>query len=293
MRSQIPDGIETMQQYFQQPHYGPFERPVPPEDARGSAWLIHGFFGTPADMHGLADLTQSLGLHSAGPLVPGMAGEIGQLGTMTAEHWKADALAGWERFAAEQRGSRLLVGYSMGGTLALHIAETTATPPDLLILLAPFTRIGDWRGNVLPIAKHLVPAINVFKDVDLSNPTTWDWFHRAMPEIDLDDPRVRVALRNEYVAPTSALDQLRILASGVRRAAKSVIVPTIIVQGHADDVVLPQDAHSLALAVPSLLEYHEIQADHMLAYVGFSSWPVVRALVESAIRRYLPGMSAS
>lgn len=44
MASGIPDGIETLQQYFQQEHYGPFSRPVPADQARGSAWLIHGFW---------------------------------------------------------------------------------------------------------------------------------------------------------------------------------------------------------------------------------------------------------
>jgi carboxylesterase len=293
MASQIPVGIETMQQYFQQEHYGPFVRPVSPEISRGSAWLIHGFLGTPADMHGLADLMQSLGLDTAGPLVPGMAGQLDQLGAMTAKHWRANALAGWERFVVEHPGPRVLLGYSMGGTLALHIAATTATPPDLLILLAPFMRIGDWRGNVLPIAKHLIPKVNFFKDADLGNPATWDWFHRAMPEVDLDDPRVREALRNDYVAPTAALDQLRMLATGVRRAAKSMTVPTVIVQGHDDDVVLPRDTHAMASVLPTLLEYHEIRADHMLAHVSFPWWTEVRDLVESAVRYHLTERSAT
>ena len=120
MQETISADIETMQQYYQQDRYRAFVRPVALDVANGSAHLIHGFLGTPADMHGLAELTQSLGFHTEGPLVPGMAGEIDALGTMTAEHWWTTALAEWDRFASLHGGPRILVGYSMGGALALQ-----------------------------------------------------------------------------------------------------------------------------------------------------------------------------
>ncbi|MGN6482998.1 MAG: alpha/beta hydrolase [Thermomicrobiales bacterium] len=287
MREAIAPDIETMQQYYQQDRYRAFVRPVERGEAVGSAWLIHGFLGTPADMHGLADLTQSLGFHTEGPLVPGMAGEIDTLGTMTAGRWRASALAEWNRFAAAHDGPRVLVGYSMGGAMALHIAAKADVRPDLLILLAPFTRIGDWRGNVLPVAKLVVRSLNFFGDADMTDPATRDWFARAMPELDIDDPRVQQAILHDYTVPTGALDELRKLADGVRRTARKIAVPTIIVQGHHDTVVLPRDSYALAGVLPSLLEYHEIHADHMLPYAGFSWWLDVRTLVERAIQQHL------
>ncbi|MGC4189609.1 MAG: alpha/beta fold hydrolase [Thermomicrobiales bacterium] len=288
MQETIDADIETMQQFYRQDRYQAFVRPVEPDGANGSAYLIHGFMGTPADMHGLAELTQSLGFFSEGPLVPGMAGEIDTLGTMTAERWRASALADWDRFAVTHDGPRILVGYSMGGALALHIAAKAAVRPDLLILLAPFTRIGDWRGNVLPVARHVVRSINFFGDVDLANPGTRDWFVRVMPELDIDDPRVQRAILHDYLVPTVALDELRKLADGVRRLIRRIPVPTVVVQGHQDTVVLPRDAYALASALPAMLEYHEIRADHMLPYRGFPWWLEVRSLVERAIRQYVP-----
>jgi len=287
MQETISADIETMHQYYQQDRYRAFVRPVELDVANGSAHLIHGFLGTPADMHGLAELTQSLGFHTEGPLVPGMAGEIDALGTMTAEHWRTTALAEWDRFASLHAGPRILVGYSMGGALALHIAAKAATPPDFLILLSPFTRIGDWRGNVLPVAKHVVRTLNFFGDADLRDAATRDWFARAMPELDIDDPRVQRALHHDYMVPTAALDQLRRLADGARRFARKIRVPTVIVQGHHDTVVLPRDSYALAAVLPSMLEYHEIRADHMLPYPGFSWWPDVRSLVERAIHQHV------
>ncbi|MGC4104762.1 MAG: alpha/beta fold hydrolase [Thermomicrobiales bacterium] len=292
MQESIAADIETMQQYYQQDRYRAFSRPVDPGERVGSAWLIHGFLGTPADMHGLADLTQSMGFHSEGPLVPGMAGEIDSLGSMTAGHWRATAMAEWNRFAAAYDGPRVLVGYSMGGALALHLAAKATVRPDLLILLAPFTRIGDWRGNALPVAKHVVRTLNFFGDADLSEATTRDWFARAMPELDIDDPRVQKAILKDYMVPTGALDELRKLADSVRRPMRRITIPTVIVQGHHDTVVLPRDSYALATVLPSMLEYHEIRADHMLPYTGFSWWTDVRSLVERAIRQHVLRSSA-
>jgi len=291
--STIAAGIETMQQYYQQERYRAFVRPVEPAARTGSAWLIHGFLGTPADMHGLADLTQALGFHTEGPLVSGMAGEIESLGSLTADRWRAAALDEWDRFAAGQDGPRILIGYSMGGALALHIAAKATIRPDLLILLAPFTRIGDWRGNALPIAKHVVRSLNFFGDADLADPDTRDWFGRAMPELDLDDPRVQQAIRHDYQVPTAALDELRKLADGVRRTMRRVSAPTVVVQGHHDTVVMPRDSYALAAVLPNLLAYHEIRADHMLPYTGFSWWPTVRSLVDRAIRQYALASASS
>lgn len=93
-------------------------------------------------------------------------------------------------------GPRVLLGYPEWRNLALHIAATTTIPPDLLILLAPFTRIGDWRGNVLPIATSFPRSISSRMPI---SPTWRRGTGSTAPcrNLDLDDPRVQHALRNE------------------------------------------------------------------------------------------------
>ncbi len=261
-------------------------------NAAGGAFLIHGFLGSPAETRPIAEVMRSHDLDVAAPLVPGMAGDIANLNRITAAEWTRHTGTAWERFAARTT-RRVLVGHSLGGALALHVAATSASPPDLMILLAPFTRIGDWRGRVLPIVKLFVHDVSFYSNLDLKDPGTRAWFGKTMPGLDLDDPEVAHAIKHDSDVSTETLDQLRRLAGTVRKMAGSISVPTVIVQGHQDDVVLPQDSRWLAGNLKGLLEYHEIPANHFLPFTTFDSWDDVRHLVDRAVTRHLPGLPSA
>lgn len=99
-----------------------------------AALLIHGFPGTPAEMRPLGAVLHDAGWTVHGVMLPGLGADIETLDTRTSQDW-SDTV----RQAAEELGRRhttvLLVGYSMGGALALHAAKER---PDGLVLLAPF-----------------------------------------------------------------------------------------------------------------------------------------------------------
>ncbi|MGI8486031.1 MAG: alpha/beta hydrolase [Thermomicrobiales bacterium] len=279
--------MATLQDWYAQESHQPYTRDC--ADAVGDAFLIHGFLGSPAETRPIGDLILSRGLNVTAPLVPGMAGDILNLNQITAADWTTVIGAAWEEFCARS-SRRVLVGHSLGGALALYLAATSPTPPDLMILLAPFTRIGDWRGRVLQIGKLFVSEVSFYSNLDLDNSETREWFGKTMPGLDLDDPEIVNTIKHDSAVSTETLDQLRRLAGNVRKASGNITVPTVILQGHWDNVVWPQDTRWLAGNLKGLLEYHEFPGNHFLPFTSFDSWDDVQHLVDRALIKHFSGV---
>ena len=85
----------------------------------------------------------------------------------------------------------MLVGYSMGGALALRLAAEW--PPDRLVLIAPLWRLlgPAWPlGALLPLVQHFVPSIGLLDHGSaLDNPELRQFFARAAPTSTLTAPR--------------------------------------------------------------------------------------------------------
>lgn len=147
----------------------------PPTEPRAAALLFHGLAGTPFEMAPVAQALEAAGLTTHTPLLPGHgAGKDAYLAASFAR-WRAFAHAEYRRLSAS--GPLLLGGYSLGGILALDLAETAASeglaPPLSLLLLAtplsfsawrPGLRLrgpGSWRFRLLPLAARLWPVLDV------------------------------------------------------------------------------------------------------------------------------------
>lgn len=142
--------------------------------SRAGALLFHGLAGTPFEVAPAAAALEEEGLAAHTPLLPGHgAGEDAYLAASFAQ-WRAFAHAEYRRLSAD--GPLLLGGYSLGGILALDIAESAAraglTPPlGLLLLATPLTfsawrpglRLrgpGTWRFRLLPLTARLRPVLD-------------------------------------------------------------------------------------------------------------------------------------
>lgn len=140
---------------------------------RGAALLFHGLAGTPFEVESVARALAEAGLAARTPLLPGHG--------LGPEAYLAASFSQWRAFAREEYrrlsagGPVLLCGYSLGGILALDIAETAAedglAPPlGLLLVATPLTfaawrpglRLcgpGSWRFRLLPLTARLWPVI--------------------------------------------------------------------------------------------------------------------------------------
>lgn len=244
----------------------------------GGALLLHGFMGTPKEMRPLGEMLNQSGVTAWGPLLPGFGEQISSIHDVRREDWIDHAGQIWEEMHRIGQAN-LLIGFSMGGAVALHLAERCA--PDRLILMAPLWRVmgGDWKLYLLPVVKRLVSRLKPFARADLDEPGVRQFFADAMPDLDLDDPDVRDAVRNEIEISTSTLDELRRLASEAGEIAPRIRVPTLVIQGTDDGSVRPEDTRELVSNMGSNTSLREISAGHMLVSDEQPSWSAVRQMV--------------
>ena len=267
-----------MQEWYVYERHQPFAL-TRETQAEVGAFLVHGFTGTPAEMRPLGMAIHAQGIDAHGILLPGMGANIEQLNAMTAGSWLAATAEAWQEHRSRYARS-ILIGYSMGGALALHLAARR--PPDLLILIAPFVRMADPRAVALPVLKHVIREFRPFAKTDFDHEETRTFFARTMPELDLDHPEVRRNLTEGRAISSRVLDELRWLGRRAEQLASTVTAPTLIVQGTEDGITLPQYTRRLVCKMGGRVTYHEIPGDHMLPCEGWPSWPEVRRLVTAA-----------
>jgi carboxylesterase len=254
---------------------------------RGSALLIHGFMGTPSEMRPLALALNNAGFTVYAPLLPGFGANISQLGQVGRTEWLTAAGQIWSDLHA--RGDAdVLLGFSMGGAVALHLANEL--PPSRLILLAPLWKLlgGDPRIRALPVVKHIVKTVRPFARADFSDPELRRFFSGVAPNSNIDDPDVQNMIRNDIQLPTRTLDELRRLAANSAKLAPTISAPTLVLQGTEDASVLSHHTAELVSSMNASARLIELIGEHLLVSDEQPTWPRVRDEViqfaEQAVR---------
>lgn len=269
--------IRGMAPYMNEMFYAdPGHEPFHFEAGSSRALLIHGFLGSPRELRPLAQELANAGVTARGLLLPGFGADIARLKKVRAEEWLAAAGSAWEE--VRQGASRTtLIGFSMGGAVALRLAAKAGLAPDQLILLAPHWKFADRRAVALPVAKYLIREFKPFGPIDFDSPDMRRMLAELAPGADLDDPQVRHELRNSATIPTRALDELRRIGVSAAARASRVSAPTTIVQGLQDTTTLP--AYSRELAARIGAELREVSGDHLIVDPERPSWNAVRDTV--------------
>ena len=140
-----------------------------------TALIFHGLAGTPFEVAPVAEALRTEGMAAHSPLLPGHGAAPEAYLASSFGEWRAFARAEYRRLCG--RGPLLLGGYSLGGILALDIAEHAVEEglpgPAGLLLLATPVRFGAWRRDLrlggagswrfrfLPLAARLWPVLRV------------------------------------------------------------------------------------------------------------------------------------
>jgi carboxylesterase len=251
-------------------------------DDRG-VLCIHGFTGAPEGLRFLGDRLAARGLTVSGVLLPGHGTRVEDLEAVSWRDWTAHVEAAYDRLAA--RCTRVaVVGQSMGGLLALHVAlvrdaravATLATP---LWLGGMSARVARWTG-----------------------PGGWlEGRIRFVPKLGGPDVRSRDARRGDHGydrVPTRSLAELMALVADVDRRLDQVRAPVLVLHGRKDHTV--PFACAAALAAKTRAErvraldasYHllasDVERDIVAAEVGAF---VARHLASRPTRRPLTQVS--
>jgi carboxylesterase len=187
--------------------------------------LLHGLTGSPAAMRPWAEYLAAAGLTVDVPLLPGHGTTWQELNMTRWPDWFATAERSLLRLA--DRCDQVLVGgLSMGGCLALRLAQTHGDIVSGLVLVNPAIASGDKRLLPLPVLHRVVPSLSALSG-DI-----------AMPGQD------EIAYSR---TPLRALHSLTRLWRLVTADLPSVTQPLLIFRSDQDHLV---DAKSLGLIRP-------------------------------------------
>jgi carboxylesterase len=251
------------------------------ERGKPAALLIHGFPGTPAEMRPLADLLNAADWTTRGLLLPGFGSQIESLFQRRAQEWIDAAMTALRTLQADHQPV-VLIGYSLGAAVAIHTAAQL--PPDRLLLLAPFWKLGTRTQRFIfrvtkPIVRHLRP----FRQANFNNARVRGFLHEFLQDADLDDPEIQQLIRQTKV-PVDLLEEIAALGNGAYQLAQHIHNPTLILQGHRDPVVKPKFTRQLSTQFTGPIEYVEIDAQHDLIDPALPDWPRLEHAVFDLVR---------
>lgn len=201
--------------------------------------LVHGFTGDPSEMRGLGEHLAARGHTVLGLRLPGHGGRPEDLAPVRWRDWLA-AVADGHHYLAERCERVSLVGFSLGGALAVLLA--TRRPLHRLVLLSTPTRLkGDWRVNLLALIRHTTPWFYPLESADFRDPAVRAQVTRYNPDVDFEDSTVVARIRREARISLHAVDELRLTFAAAHAALPLVRTPVLVMQGR-DDSVAPPDS---------------------------------------------------
>jgi carboxylesterase len=165
--------------------------------------LIHGFTGSPVSMRPLAEQLAARGFRVDVPRLPGHGTHPRDMQRTRYSDWRAEALRSVDRLASAAERI-VLVGLSMGGTLALDLASSGERAIAGLVCINP--QILDRKGVAVKLSgiiELLVPlapaALAGLRKDDIAKPgvseQAYDWVPTASGNSLLKElPRVRSQL---------------------------------------------------------------------------------------------------
>lgn len=191
--------------------------------------LSHGFTGTPQSMRPWAEFLAAEGLTVSLPLLPGHGTRWQDMQLTTWQDWYAEI----ERAFDILRSTCEYVfvgGLSMGGTLALRLAQQRGDQVAGLVLVNPSVHADDPRLKALPVLKHLV---------------------RSVPGIGSDIRKEGAAELAYSRTPLKPLHSLTRLWPLVQTDLPQVTQPVLLFRSPQDHVVAPANAETVLARISS------------------------------------------
>lgn len=211
--------------------------------------LIHGFSGSPAEMRGLGDYLHAQGHTVLGVCLAGHGYTPEALRATGWRDWLASAEAGFNDLR-RRCATLVVIGFSFGGSLGILLSKRRSFE-GLVLLATPLRLQGDWRLNILPLARYFVPWYYPLEQVDFSDPSVQAYIREQNPDVNLEDPAVQQYLRHSVKISVSAINELCKALHHTRTALKHVGIPTLVMHGCRDETVAPETAEEIVSSINS------------------------------------------
>jgi len=230
--------------------------------------LCHGFTGTPQSLRGWGEHLADAGFTVRCPLLPGHGTRWQDANASTEDDWYDELSRALDDLVG-RCSSVVVAGLSMGGTLALRLAERRPDDVAALVLVNPSLLTERVDAKLLPVLAKLTPAwAPIASDIKKPGST------------ELAYPRL----------PTRAALALRRLWAAVRADLGAVQAPLLVFRSVEDHVVEPASVRLLLAEVGStdttevLLHesYHVATLDHDAPEVFARSVEWIRERVPAA-----------
>jgi carboxylesterase len=120
--------------------------------------LCHGFTGSPQSLRPWAEFLADAGLSVRLPRLPGHGTTWQELARTRWEDWFAEADRSFDELRAVSE-EIFVMGLSMGGCLALRLAELRGPAVKGLVLVNPSVAADTWLFSLAPVMKLVVPSL--------------------------------------------------------------------------------------------------------------------------------------
>ena len=235
--------------------------PGPPGDV--GMLLLHGFTGNPVSLRPLAEALSHRGFAVHLPRLPGHGTRWQDLQRTTWHDWVREAAGAYEHLRTST-DAQVLVGLSMGGTIALHLAQTSAARVAGLVVINPSLFSTDRRLKALPLLKLVVPGL---------------------PGIGNDICKAGADEQPYPTTPLKALASVLALQRQVRQRLAEVTAPTLILTSRQDHVVEPANSALVLDSIGSAdKEQRWLERSYHVATLDHDAPEILEATAAFALR---------
>jgi carboxylesterase len=207
----------------------PGAEPFEQAGGRVGVLLCHGFTGSPQSLRPWAEYLAKAGLTVSLPRLPGHGTTWQEMNRTRSEDWYAEAARAFEELRAKT-DEVFLMGLSMGGCIALRIAELQPAAVRGLVVVNPSLTADTKLFYLAPVMKLLVPSLKgIASDIK----------KEGAHELGYDRVPVRAAatLPRLWRATQAGLNQLT--------------QPVLVYRSTEDHVVGPASLELLRAAIPA------------------------------------------